>query len=198
MIDMFAMQHNRFESFSIQFDDILFDYSKNILDRTTITLLIQLANASNLKSKIFDLFTGRKINTTEKRAVLHTALRSDLGYDLVIDNQNIASDVRRVLDKMESFVERVHSGEYTGSTGKKITDVVNIGIGGSDLGPAMVTQALDYYRVDGIKTHFVSNVDATDIIQTTKFLDPETTLFIITSKTFTTQETMINAEFARK
>jgi glucose-6-phosphate isomerase len=200
MKEMFVQEEGRFERFSIHFKGLLFDYSKNIITKETIDRLLKLAEAADLKSKINAMFRGQKINTTEKRAVLHTALRYPVkaSYSQIfVNGEDIYPDIKRVLDKMEDFVEQVHTKKFRGVTGKKFTDIVNIGIGGSDLGPAMVTEALSYYKVKGIRSHFVSNVDGTDIINTCLHLNPETTLFIIASKTFTTQETMANANAAK-
>lgn len=187
----------RFADFSTLFNGILFDYSKNIITSQTMDLLFELAETANLKSKIEAMFAGEKINSTENRAVLHTALRTPKDKSILVDGENIVPQVHSVLQQMEAFVNKVHSGKHLGSTGKKITDVVNIGIGGSDLGPAMVCEALSFYKVAGITSHFVSNVDGTDIISTCQKLNPETTLFIVASKTFTTQETMTNAAAAK-
>jgi glucose-6-phosphate isomerase len=198
MKNLFNEDKNRFENFSLQYNNILFDYSKNIINNFTIELLIKLAETTNLKEKINQMFSGEKINTTENRAVLHTALRYKGKNSILVDNKNVMPDINKVLSQMESFVELIHSGKHLGSTGKKITDIVNIGIGGSDLGPMMVCQALEYYKVEGINSYFVSNVDGTDIIDVCKKINPETSLFIIASKTFTTQETMTNANAAKK
>ncbi len=198
MKELFDDDKERFTKFSLQFNDILFDYSKNVIDNSTIELLIKLAETANLKSKIKQMFVGKKINTTENRAVLHTALRNQTSKEIIVDGEDIMIAINRVLSQMDTFVEKIHSGKYLGATGKKITDIVNIGIGGSDLGPMMVCQALEYYKVEGINSYFVSNVDGTDIIDVCKKINPETSLFIIASKTFTTQETMANALVAKK
>ena len=198
MKELFNNDKNRFAKFSLQFNNILFDYSKNIIDDKTIELLLELAEVTNLKSKIQQMFTGKKINTTENRAVLHTALRNQTGRSVVVDGENVMTQISVVLDKMDTFVDKIHSGKHLGSTEKKITDIINIGIGGSDLGPMMVSQALEYYKVENINSYFVSNVDGADIINICKKINPETSIFIIASKTFTTQETMANALAAKK
>jgi glucose-6-phosphate isomerase len=186
----------RFEKFHVQYKDICFDYSKNRIDETTRQLLIQLAEETRLKSAIEKMFTGDFINETENRAVLHIALRNRDNQPIYLDGKDVMPDVNRVLAQMKSFTEKIVSGEWKGFSGKEITDVVNIGIGGSDLGPVMATEALKHYKTR-LNTHFVSNIDATHIVETLKDLNPETTLFIIASKTFTTQETMTNALTAR-
>ena len=193
--EQFKIQ-GRFERFSINLGDILLDYSKNRINEHTHDLLIQLANECGVKSAIEDMFLGEKINETEGRAVLHTALRNPAKSGFIIDGKDILPDIHRVLDKMEMFSGQVISGSWKGYTGKSIAHVVNIGIGGSDLGPVMVTEALKAYS-NHIQLHFVSNVDGSHIAETLKKLDPETTLFMIASKTFTTQETMANAYSAR-
>ena len=199
MKNLFENNPKRFEEFSIIFNEILFDYSKNIITKETVELLLNLAEATNLKAKIEAMFISEKINSTENRAVLHTALRNqNKDAKILVDGEDIIPQIETVLEQMENFVEQIHSGKHLGATGKKITDVVNIGIGGSDLGPAMVVEALQFYAVEGINSHFVSNVDGTDIITTCKKLNPETTLFIVASKTFTTQETITNALAAKK
>lgn len=187
----------RFDQYSISFEDIFFDYSKNIVDEKALTLLIQLANESRLKDAIEAMFNGEKINQTENRAVLHTALRNFSGEPVVTDGKDVMPDVQKVWAQMKQFAGKVHSGEWKGYTGKKIKYIVNIGIGGSDLGPVMVTEALRPYWVEGIQAYFVSNVDGTHIAETLKKVTPEETLFLIASKTFTTQETMTNAHTAR-
>ena len=194
--DLFTSSPSRFERFSITYNDILLDYSKNRINETTHDLLVELANECGLKDAIQSAFKGEKINETENRAVLHTALRNPAKSGLVADSKDILPDIHRVLDKMESFSTRIISGEWKGYTGKSIQHIVNIGIGGSDLGPVMVTEALKAYS-NHLRLHFVSNVDGTHIAETLKNLDPETTLFMIASKTFTTQETMANAFSAR-
>jgi len=186
----------RFEQFSISFGDILLDYSKNRINSQTHMLLLQLADECGLKDAIIQQFKGGKINETEGRAVLHTALRKPERSGFILDGSDILPEIHRVLDKMEQFSNQVISGEWKGYTGKTIKDIVNIGIGGSDLGPVMVTEALKAYS-NHLGLHFVSNVDGSHIAETLKKLDPETTLFMIASKTFTTQETMANAYSAR-
>ena len=195
--DLFALDKDRFEKFSIKLDDILVDYSKNNVTDETISLLVQLAKSCKLKDAISAMFRGEKINVTENRAVLHTALRNKSGQPVIIDGQDVMPQIKTVKAKMKKFAEQVISGKWKGYTGKEITDVVNIGIGGSDLGPVMVSEALRPFK-SRLNVHFVSNVDATHIVEVTKKLDMETTLFLIASKTFTTQETMANAFTARE
>lgn len=197
MKSLFAEDASRFETFSIQFQDLLLDYSKNRITQETIDLLIKLAKETDLPANINALFAGDRINETEDRAVYHMALRYQGKESMEVDGQDVMPGVRKVLEKMKGFTTKLHGGDWTGYTGKKITDVVNIGIGGSDLGAVMVTEALKPYWMEGIQAHFVSNVDGTDIAETLKRLDPASTLFIISSKTFTTQETMTNAHTAR-
>lgn len=194
----FAENPNRFNEFSIQFENLLVDYSKNRIDSKTLSLLIDLANECDLKAAISSMFNGEHINVTEDRAVLHTALRNFSDDEVTVDGNNVIPQVQAVMQKVENFCDRVHTGKWKGFTGKKITDVVNIGIGGSDLGPLMVTEALRPFHVDDLRTHFVSNVDGAHLYETLKILNPETTLFLIASKTFTTQETMTNAETAKR
>ncbi|MEL7645008.1 MAG: glucose-6-phosphate isomerase [Anaerolineaceae bacterium] len=194
---LFAQEPDRFERFSIQFKDILFDYSKNRLTDETMRLLLNLAEDAQLGAQIEAMFNGEKINHTEGRAVLHTALRSQAETPILVDGADVMPQIRAVLAKMRRFSESVRSGEWRGFTGKPITDIVNIGIGGSDLGPKMVCAALKPYSKRGLRVHFVSNVDGTDIAETLKLLNPESALFLIASKTFTTQETMTNAHTAR-
>ena len=195
--DFFFQNPERFQEFSFIWEDILFDFSKNRLSQETITLLIHLANRIDLKNKIAKMFAGEKINFTEGRPVLHIALRRLNNQAILVDGKNIMEDVQSVRQQMKNFSEDVRKGRWKGATGKKITDVINIGIGGSDLGPKMVYKALKHYH-DGPKVHYVSNIDGTDINETLKNLDPETTLFCIASKTFTTLETMTNAQTAKK
>lgn len=195
--DLFAKDPERFDKFSIYLGDILLDYSKNRINEETMALLIQLARECKLKDGIEAMFNGEKINETEKRAVLHTALRNRSGKPVLTDGKDVMPEIQGVLERMKDFSGRVISGEWKGFTGKEITDVVNIGIGGSDLGPVMVTEGLKAYKTR-LNMHFVSNVDATQIAETLKELDPETTLFLIASKTFTTQETMANANSAKE
>lgn len=194
--DLFAEDPARFEKFSIEFKDIFLDYSKNRVTDKTMALLIQLANECRLNEAINAMFNGEAINETEGRAVLHTALRNQSNSPVMIDGQDVMPEINAVLQKMEQFTDSVISGNWKGFTGKPITDVVNVGIGGSDLGPVMVTEALKAYK-NHLNLHFVSNVDGTHIAETLKSLNPETTLFLIASKTFTTQETMANAHSAR-
>ncbi|RXK86109.1 glucose-6-phosphate isomerase [Filimonas effusa] len=196
--DLFAQDADRFQKFSIKFGDILFDYSKNIITPKTMHLLLQLAEECKLKEAIEQMFSGEKINETENRAVLHTALRNFSGQPVVTDGKDVMPEVQRVLAQMKDFCTQVHSGKWKGYTGKKIRYIVNIGIGGSDLGPVMVTEALKPYTVKDIQTFFVSNVDGTHIAETLKKVKPEETLFLVASKTFTTQETMTNAHTARE
>jgi glucose-6-phosphate isomerase len=195
MKDLFK-DKKRFEKFSIQFDDILFDYSKNKINEKTIGLFIELADEMGLEKAIASMFEGDRINETENRAVLHTALRSFKHKYVHSGAHELYKNIEIVRNKMRSFSEDIRSGKWKGYSGKKITNVVNIGIGGSDLGPYMVCEALKHYA-DGPEVHFVSNVDGTHISETLKKLDQETTLFLIASKTFTTQETMTNAFTAR-
>lgn len=194
--DLFQEDPSRFEKFSISFNDILVDYSKNRINDETLALLFQLAKECKLDDAIKAMFAGEKINETEGRQVLHTALRNQSGNAVLVDGEDVMPQIKAVLDQMKSFTNRVVSGEWKGFTGKEITDVVNIGIGGSDLGPVMVTEALKSYKTR-LNVHFVSNVDGTHIAEAVKNLNPETTLFLIASKTFTTQETMANANSAK-
>lgn len=197
MVDMFREDPERADKFSLIFNDILIDYSKNRINSETKMLLIELAEEVDLKGAINSMFTGEKINLTERRAVLHVALRNRLNAPIYVDKQDVMPDINKVLDKMKSFSEEVISGNWKGYTGKKITDIVNIGIGGSALGPLMVTKALRPFKIPHINVHFVSNVDGSQIAETLKKVNPEQTLFLISSKTFTTQETMTNAHTAR-
>lgn len=194
---LFAQDPQRFSKMSVQTDNFLFDYSKNLITDETVTLLLDLAKECHLEDAIERMFNGDKINETENRAVLHTALRDFSQEPIFVDGKDIKPQIKRVLDQMDAFSTKVISGEHQGYTGKAITDVVNIGIGGSDLGPVMVSSALKHYR-SRLNVHFVSNVDGNHIAETVRTLDPESTLFIIASKTFTTQETMTNAESARR
>ncbi len=197
MRDLFAQDPERFTKFSTQFNDILLDYSKNRITEKTLTLLFDLARQAELTTWINRMFTGEKINNTENRAVLHIALRNRKNTPIVVDGNDVMPQVNSVLSKMKHFSNLVRNGEWKGYSGKTITDVVNIGIGGSDLGPVMVTEALKHYAKENLHVHFVSNIDGTHIIETLKPLNPETTLFIIASKTFTTQETITNAKTAK-
>ncbi|USD65045.1 glucose-6-phosphate isomerase [Vibrio sp. SCSIO 43136] len=194
---LFAANPQRFNEFSAKFgSDILVDYSKNLVDQETMKHLFALAQETELKGAIDAMFGGDFINQTEGRAVLHTALRNRSNTAVNVNGEDVMPAVNAVLEKIKGFTERVISGEWKGYTGKAITDVVNIGIGGSDLGPYMVTEALKPYQ-NHLKLHFVSNVDGTHVVETLKNVDPETTLFLVASKTFTTQETMTNAHTAR-
>lgn len=195
--ELFEEDKNRFKKFSVKFNDILVDYSKNRVNRRTMAYLNELANECQLKEAIEQMFKGAKINQTENRSVLHIALRNRSNTPILVDGKDVMPDVNEVLQKMKAFSEQIISGNWKGYTNKSITDIVNIGIGGSDLGPVMVTEALKSYRKKNINVHFVSNVDGTHIAETLKAVNPETTLFMIASKTFTTQETMANAHSAR-
>ncbi len=197
MKTLFQNDAERFGKFSLQFNDILFDYSKNIITPKTLQLLQLLAEECNVKDAIEAMFNGEKINETEDRQVLHTALRNISGNPVLSNGTDVMPEVNRVLEQMKSFCESIHSGAWKGYTGKSIKYIVNIGIGGSDLGPQMVTEALKPYWLPGIQTYFVSNVDGTQIVETLKKITPDETLFLIASKTFTTQETMTNAHTAR-
>ncbi|HNS51198.1 MAG TPA: glucose-6-phosphate isomerase [Anaerolineae bacterium] len=197
MRDLFANDPRRFDDLSLRVGDILFDFSKNRVTRETLRLLVDLAHQAGLAGKIESMFTGEKYNSTEKRAVLHVALRNRSNRPIMVDGVDVMPEVNAVLDKMRAFSEAVRSGAWGGYTGKPITDVVNIGIGGSDLGPKMVCEALTPYGKPGLRVHFVSNVDGTDLVETLRIVNPETALFLVASKTFTTQETMANAHSAR-
>ncbi len=197
MRTLFANDEERFNKFSIQFNDIFFDYSKNIFNQKTLQLLFQLAEECQLKEAIHAVFAGLKINETENRCVLHSALRNFSDTSVLVEGKDVMPLVRRVLKQMEKCVSEIHSGKWKGYSGKKIKYIVNIGIGGSDLGPAMVTEALKPYWKKGIETFFVSNIDGTHIVETLKKVKAEETVFLIASKTFTTQETMTNAQTAR-
>lgn len=195
--ELFTQDAARFDKYSVRFgSDILVDYSKNLINEETLKHLFALANETELKSAIEAMFSGEAINKTEDRAVLHTALRNRSNKPVMVGGEDVMPAVNAVLEKIKSFTDRVIGGEWKGYTGKAITDIVNIGIGGSDLGPYMVTEALAPYK-NHLNLHFVSNVDGTHIVETLKKVDPETTLFLIASKTFTTQETMTNAHSAR-
>ncbi|MGL6038925.1 MAG: glucose-6-phosphate isomerase, partial [Soonwooa sp.] len=193
---LFKYNPERFKEFSLETEDLLFDYSKNLIDSRTLDLLLKLAEETQLKEAIGQMFSGEKINETENRAVLHTALRDFSEAPILVDGENIKPAIKKVLNQMKAFSEKVISGEHKGFSGKEITDVVNIGIGGSDLGPVMVCSALKHFKTR-LDVHFVSNVDGNHIAEVVKSLNPETTLFIIASKTFTTQETMTNAQSAK-
>ncbi len=192
-----AADPNRFEPFSIKIDGMLFDYSKQRLDTTTRKLLIDALKASNFANWRDRMFLGDKINTTEKRPVLHTALRTTKDKSILVEGRDVVPDVREVLDRLEAFCKNTHTQKLTGYTGKPITNIVHIGIGGSHLGPQMVVEALTDHHIDGMSCHFVSNIDGHNMATVLKQSDPETTLFLIASKTFTTQETMMNAKTAR-
>jgi len=198
MRDLFAADPKRFEKFSILFNDILFDFSKHRVTEETLRLLFNLAREMDVKGWTEKMFSGEAINFTENRAVLHIALRNRSNRPILVNGKNVMPGVNAVLARMRKFSDAVRCGEWKGFSGKTITDVVNIGIGGSDLGPAMVTEALLDYQRPNIKFHFVSNIDSTQLFETERHLNPETTLFIIASKTFTTQETMTNARSARE
>ena len=198
MRELFAADPGRFDRFSLRFGDILFDYSKNRITGETMQLLAALARQAGLSDAIEAMFGGGRINNTEDRAVLHVALRNRSGRAIAVDGADVMPDVNRVLAKMRAFSDNVRSGAWRGFRGDAITDVVNIGIGGSDLGPRMVAGALTPYAAAHLRVHFVSNVDGTDLSEALKGLDPATTLFLVASKTFTTQETMTNAASARQ
>ncbi len=198
MKDLFTQDKDRFKKFHVRMEDILFDYSKNIITDKTLELLLQLAEECKVKEAITAMFNGDMINETENRSVLHTALRNFSDNAVFVKGNDIMPDVKKVLRKMKTFCNTVHDGGHRGFTGKRIKYIVNIGIGGSDLGPLMVTEALKPYQKKGIESFFVSNVDGTHIAETLKKVNPERTLFLIASKTFTTQETMTNAHTARE
>ncbi|UBM59212.1 glucose-6-phosphate isomerase [Marinilongibacter aquaticus] len=194
---LFEEDPKRFNKFSLRFQDILLDYSKNRINGRTMSYLLRLAEECELQEAIEKMFSGEVINATEGRAVLHTALRNRSNEPVYVDGQDVMPEVNAVLEQMKTFSEAIRSGEWKGYTGKRIKDIVNIGIGGSDLGPVMVTEALKPYAKKGLNVHFVSNVDGTHIAETLKKVNPESTLFMIASKTFTTQETMANAHAAK-
>ena len=196
MKDLFASDANRAEKFHIQWNDFLVDYSKNIINQETLDLLLNLANEVELKQAISSYFQGDLINQTENRAVLHTALRAKESANILVDGVNVMPEVYSVKNKIKNFSNEVISGNKKGFTGKPFTDIVNIGIGGSDLGPAMIVEALQFYK-NHLNVHFVSNVDGDHVKEVIKKLNPETTLFVVVSKTFTTQETLSNAETIR-
>jgi glucose-6-phosphate isomerase len=197
MRDMFSEDPDRFSRFSLKYEDILVDYSKNIITEETMKLLFNLADECRVRDAIEDMFSGEKINETENRAVLHIALRNLSNTPVKVNRKDVMPDVNKVLKQIEEFSDKVISGVWKGYSGKAVSDIVNIGIGGSDLGPVMVTEALKPYGLDHLNVHFVSNVDGTHMVETLRKLSPETTLFMIASKTFTTQETMTNAHTAR-
>ena len=192
MRDMFEQDNKRASKFSLQLESMLVDFSKNRVNEKTLVYLLELARVRGVEEKIQAMFSGEKINFTENRAVLHTALRNRDNTPVYVDGKNVMPQINEVLAKMRKFSEAVRFGKFVGYTGKKLTDIVNIGIGGSDLGPCMITAALTPYHTR-LKLHFVSNIDGTQIVETLKPLNPETTLFLIASKTFTTLETMTNA-----
>jgi glucose-6-phosphate isomerase len=198
MRDLFTQDPERFDRFSIHFKDILFDYSKNRITGKTMQLLSALAKEAQVPLWIDRMFSGTTLNTSESRAVLHIALRNRSNHPIYVQGKDVMPDINTVLSRIRIFTESLHQGTWKGYTGKPITDVVNIGIGGSDLGPAMVTEALTPYWQDGIHVHFVSNIDGTHLVETLRKVNPESTLFIVASKTFTTQETLTNARSARK
>ena len=195
---LFKEDPKRADIFSVSFDDIYLDYSKNLVDENVMKTLFDLAEEAGLKEGIAAMFSGEKINETEKRAVLHTALRDFSDNPIILDGKNIKDDIRRVQNRMKAFADKVSNKKWIGFSGKPVTDIVNIGIGGSDLGPVMVTEALKPYWKEGLRVFFVSNIDGTHIAETLKKLNPETTIFLIASKTFTTLETMTNANTAKK
>jgi glucose-6-phosphate isomerase len=197
MRQLFESDANRFAKMSLELPGLFFDYSKNRANETTLKLLVSLAEQANVKGAIAAMFGGERINVTENRAVLHVALRNRSNTPVLVDEKDVMPDVNAVLQKMRGFVEKLESGAWRGFTGKPITDVVNIGIGGSDLGPYMVTEALRPYWRKGFAAHFVSNIDGTHLAETLKRVNPETTLFTVASKTFTTQETLTNARSSR-
>lgn len=197
MRDLFDKEPDRFEKYSLQVGDLLLDYSKNRITDKTMSMLFQLARDMNLESMRDKMFSGEKINFSENRAVLHTALRNRSNTPVYVDGKDVMPDVNRVLAQMRDFTDRVRNGSWIGYSGKKITDVVNIGIGGSDLGPLMACNALKPYSTLGLNAHFVANIDGAHLARTLEHCNPETTLFIVASKTFTTQETMTNARSAR-
>jgi glucose-6-phosphate isomerase len=198
MRDLFKQNAQRFEEFSLTVDGILLDYSKHRITKETMPLLFQLARDSKIEEWRGRMFSGEKINITENRAVLHTALRNRSNTPVLVDGKDVMPEVNAVLAQMRTFTEQVRNGQWTGYTGKRITDIVNIGIGGSDLGPVMACDALKPYASPDLKAHFVSNIDGAHLMRALEQCNPETTLFIVASKTFTTQETMTNAHSARR
>jgi glucose-6-phosphate isomerase len=197
MKNLFSEDHERFNRYSIIFGDILFDYSKNLVNAEVFSHLLDLAAECKVWDAMQAMFSGEIINQTEKRSVLHTALRNFSGEPIYSEGKDVMPEVIEELEHMKSFCRKIHSGEWRGYSGKPIRNIVNIGIGGSDLGPVMVTEALKHYWIDGMQAYFISNVDATQIVEILKKINPEETLFLIASKTFTTQETMTNAHSAR-
>lgn len=198
MNTLFANDIKRFEKFSIELPNMLLDYSKNLIDSETLDCLFELVNETDVCDWRTKMFTGAKINKTEDRAVLHTALRRQSGEPLIVDGENVTEHVQNQLAKMEVFVDKVRQGHWLGYSGKRITDIVNIGVGGSNLGPQMVTEALKHYSDGCVNVHYVSNVDGAQIVEVLRPLDPQKVLFIVSSKTFTTTETMTNAKTAMK
>jgi glucose-6-phosphate isomerase len=196
--DLFAQDPKRGERLAVEAAGVYLDYSKNRITDETLSLLVRLAEACGLRASIDAMFRGEKINVSEKRAVLHVALRAPRDASILVDGQNVVTDVHAVFDRMADFANRVRSGAWTGSTGKRIRHVVNIGIGGSDLGPVMAYEALRHYSDRSLTLRFVSNIDGTDFVEAVRDLDPEATLFVVSSKTFTTLETMTNARTARE
>ncbi len=195
--DLFARDSDRFNNFSLRFNDILFDFSKNLITEQSLSLLIELANQCDLETRISAMFNGDKINNSENRAVLHTALRNQSDRAVYVDGKDVMPEVRAEIEKMHQFCNKIHQGQWQGFNGKTISNIVHIGIGGSELGPKMVCNALLPYARPEVNVHFVSNIDSADILETLRPLNPETTLFIIASKTFSTQETLTNAHTAR-
>ena len=198
MNTLFAKDSERFEKFSIELPNLLLDYSKNLIDCETMDCLLDLAQETQVCQWRTKMFNGDKINKTEDRAVLHTALRRPSNEPLILDGENVTEHVQNQLEKMEGFVNKVRQGHWLGYSGKRITDIVNIGVGGSNLGPQMVTEALKHYSDGGVNVHYVSNVDGAQIVEVLRPLDPQKVLFIVSSKTFTTTETMTNAKTAMK
>jgi len=198
MKQLFAEDKQRFNKFSIQLPSMLLDYSKNVLNQKSISLLVALAQECDIEAWREKMFQGDRINFTEDRAVLHTALRNRNLPPLMLDGENISIQVQQALAKMKVFSEQVRQGQWLGYSGKRITDIVSIGVGGSNLGPQMVTEALKKYSDNSLKVHYVSNVDGTQIAEVLRPLNPESVLFIVSSKTFTTTETMTNARTAVK
>ena len=194
---LFAEDAKRGQRFTAEAAGLFLDFSKNCITDQTLKLLLQLAGESDLRAKMDAMFSGAKINVTENRAVLHVALRSPKGETILVDGKNVVPEVHAVLDKMAEFSNRVRSGEWKGHTGKRVKNVINIGIGGSDLGPVMAYEALKHYSERSLTFRFISNVDGIDFVEAVRDLDPAETLFIISSKTFTTLETMTNAQSAR-
>ncbi|HET7869122.1 MAG TPA: glucose-6-phosphate isomerase, partial [Actinomycetota bacterium] len=195
--DLFAEDPDRGETLTLEAGDLYLDYSKNLATRETMELLVGLAGSSGLRRRIDAMFAGERVNVTEGRPALHVALRAPRDEVIEVDGENVVPQVHRVLDRMASFAERVRSGDWIGHTGRPIRNVVNIGIGGSDLGPAMAYEALKDFSERSLTFRFVSNVDGTDVFEATRDLDPQETLFIVSSKTFSTLETLTNARTAR-